>query len=83
MADKIIPQCTFGIPEPEPALIHWNQLAQYCNKHNKDFYTEVASRAFNVPYDKVNVVQRAEAKRYMLHVMYSRGKIPEPPKEIN
>ena len=47
---------------------------------NKDFYKDIASKMFEVPYEEVTDDQRAEAKRQLLDYMYDRRL--EPPDGI-
>ena len=72
-----------GLPEPELAMLKWLQLSKYCTDNSKDFYIELYSRLFKIPYNEVTSDQRAEAKHYFIGIIYSYGDMPEPPAEID
>lgn len=39
---------------------------------NRDFYKDMASKTFGIPYEEVTVEQRAEAKKQLMDYMYCR-----------
>ena len=84
MEDKIIhtTYTSFGLLEPEPAIVKWNNFIQSCKDNDKDFYTEIASRLYRVPYEEVTSEQQAGSKHYFIGVIYSRGAMVEPPERI-
>lgn len=49
------------------------KLIAVCNDVKKDFHTNMASVAFNVPYDKVTADQRQAAKSVSFGVLYGIG----------
>ena len=40
---------------------------------NRDFYKDMASKIFGIPYDEVTNEHRAEAKKLLLNYFYGRS----------
>ena len=40
---------------------------------NRDFYKNMASKIFGIPYDEVTVEHRAEAKNLLMNYFYGRS----------
>lgn len=50
-----------------------NKIIEACKEDGRDIYKAVASAIYETPYDAVTFEQRAKAKEWLLHTLYSKS----------